>query len=174
METACISFGGFVFSINPSELEIQYERIMSERVVPFFGTSIADLGTRRKKVIGKGFLAGEGSYESFRELEEAFASGKPRILSIPGKEPFGAVLTALQFIGVTAQSVIGYGFVFTEADGFTLNKENGAEAQAGRSLWDFAYEYGIPIEALAKRNRDIRFINYLDKGQKIKLWIGAD
>lgn len=170
METVFISFGGYVFSMNPSELEIQYERITSERVLPFYGTSVADLGKRRKKVMGKGYFAGESSYESFRGLEEAFASGKPQILSIPGKEPFEAVLTALKFIGVAADSVIGYGFTFTEADGFELNmgSAGAAEAEEGQSLWDFACE--IPIEALVQRNRNLRFINYLDKGQKIKLY----
>ena len=163
-----MSFGSILWQINPSELKISCERSISKRLVPGFGESIQELGKGKRTVTGKGYLVGESCHREFMRLEEVFTLGCRDTLFLPGREPFDAMLTKLEYIGLSGDNALEYAFVFTESP---INERQAVNkvlyAKDKESLWDYSWIYSVPMDVLVRKNRHIRFINCLNEGEKV-------
>ncbi len=163
-----MSFGSILWEINPSELKISCERAVGRRLVPGFGENIQELGRGRRTVTGKGYIIGENCHREFQRLEEVFTLGCRDMLFLPGRQPFDAILTGLEYIGISGDDALQYAFVFTEASVEELEADGRVlYAKAGESLWDYSWTCRVPMDVLVRKNGHIRYINCLSEGERV-------
>lgn len=168
MSLMSMSFGDFTWEINPTELTVEYENTLVERILPFYGTNVENIGRKSRTVKGVGYFVGEDALEKFDLLEEVFFGGENAVLTLPNKMPFVAVFKSLGMVGVTQENVVKYTFTFVEVQGDEKNFVPAmVTAKEGESLLKYANMYAVPIETMVEKNRHIRYINWLDEGEVI-------
>lgn len=161
-------FGDYVFPVNPAELHVELSCLLRERVSAFGETSVQPVGTRKKRVTGKGYFTGEDAMADYLRLEALF--GETCTLFLPGRRPFEAVLSELTLSGVQAKNVVAYSFAFVE----TAGQAKGISGQTflakgGESLWDYAYFAGVSIDRMAEANRHVACIASLKAGEEVHI-----
>lgn len=168
MNLMTMSFKGLCWQVNPTELNVEYAQNIRETLLPFAGSRLTDLGTKKRQVSGQGYFVGKDCIEQWRKLEELFRQGGPGSLQLPGLEPFRAVMSGLRLLGEEGDGVVKYSFAFTEAwAGERYRGQGTHKAAAGESLWDYAGRYGWDIEELRAANTHIRDIAYLEQGEEV-------
>lgn len=168
MKLMTMSFKGLCWRVNPTELNVEYAQNIRETLLPFAGSRLTDLGTKKRRVSGKGYFVGKDCMEQWRRLEELFRLGGAGNLQLPGLEPFRAVLSGLRLLGGEGADMVKYSFDFTEAwAGEDYRCQGGHRAAAGESLWDYAGRYGWDIEKLREANPHIRDIACLRQGEEV-------
>lgn len=170
MRLMTMRYKGFTWRVNPTSLRLELGRNLRETALPYAGSRLEDLGKRRRRVSGEGYLAGEGLQEQWRELAQAFTSGGPGYLQLPGQEPFLAAMEELKLLGEPGEGLLRYSFAFAEARGEQACAGGRVyTACAGESLWDYAWRYGCDMERLRQANPHVRDIACLGQGEKVVL-----
>ena len=170
MNLMTMRFRAFAWKNNPSALSVTLERRVEETALPYRGSRLEDLGQAKRKIRGEGYFAGEDRWEQWSSLEEEFRKGGPGCLQLPGLPPFLAVLDSLDLLGDPGAGPVRYKFSFTEYRAAAPYEGRGwHQAQAGESLWDYAWRYGKTVEELARANPQIRDVAVLEEGQEV--WI---
>lgn len=165
-----MSFGTFQFPQNPVKLQITLERSLKEAVLPFWGSSLQDLGKKRRKISGEGYFTGESCRQDFARLRALFEKGIPDCLRLPGQAPFLAAPESLTFTGMSGKDLLGYRFVFTEVKSGTHGFPRGTiTAREGDSLWNLAQEWEVPVEELLAANPGLEDMGYLLEGEEVRL-----
>lgn len=168
MNLMAMRFKGFTWRVNPTALCVECQRNLRETPLLFAGSTAADLGAKKRRVSGQGYLVGGDCMDQWRQLEELFAKGGPGSLQLPGQEPFLAVMDSLKLLGEEGAGKVKYGFAFTEYRAGARWQGQGRNlAAAGESLWDYAGRYGWDIEALRRANLHIRDIAWLEQGEEV-------
>lgn len=161
-------FKGFTWENNPTSLTVSEERAVTEALFPYAGTAVQDLGRKKRRVKGEGYFSGPDCWEQFATLREAYLSGGPGDLQLPGQRPFRAVMESLKILGAFGKDLVKYGFSFTETFGGTAADGVGRYiAKAGESLWDYTQRTDRSIEELTKANPNIRDIGCLREGEEV-------
>lgn len=172
MILAKIRYKGYSWVHNPKTLKVTKEQILRENQIPFGKSDIQDLGGKSRVISGTGQLCGEDcliQYQQLLELQSLEGSG---ILSLPDTKPFYAFFKSIELDCDPTPEVVTYNFVFiedvsrsrvsTEPTYYTVlsNYEN---------LWDISYKYGVDMNTLVSLNPQIKRIDELMKGEKVRI-----
>ncbi len=162
MDLMKISFGNFDFEINPETLIIEGGEIAQNTNSHMF-----HMGSKLKTVTGDGYFLGEDAAVKYDNLETCAKLGA-QCLILPSIKPFNAVLTSLKAEFLSEKELLKYSFVFFEAnESQSLERQEVKFAKQGESLWD--YEGDKSIEWLVKNNPNIKYINSLNEGERVKI-----
>lgn len=159
-----ISFGEFCWQVNPERLALRYEQAAEERRTD--RAFLESRGRRLRRVSGEGLFRESGE---FAALEALFLEGKPRTLILPGIRPFQACFTELEQ-GYPGGRLLSYRFVFLEKEEEGRFRPKSVRVERdGESLWELSRRWDVPLEELAEKNRRLKEIGRLEKGEKIWL-----
>lgn len=170
MKTVPMSFKGFRWHHNPKTVKFVCGRRVNEHAYPSGFSESEDNGDSCIRVYGEGELFGDDCAEQFESLLRLYRSGGAGVLVIDKLTPLTAVFEELRLIGEPRENVLGYAFVFREAD--TRRTGNMPErhiAAEGENLWDISYLYGIPIDTLVSLNPRIKRPDIVNAGEVIAL-----
>lgn len=163
-----MSFRGFTFPNNPTELTVEEEQTVNETLLPFSGTRTENLGTRHRRVTGVGYLTGDDCWTQWEQLQAECHKPGAGCLRLPGLVPMTAVAEKLQLMGVSGAHAVKYRFVFVEWNDETEPKRSETlTATGGESLWDIARQVGCTVHQLAEANPHIRDIDSLCAGERV-------
>ena len=152
-----MSFGNFIFPVNPYLIRITQQRTVAEQKVPFGDNIISDMGQNSRRISGEGEFYGEDARQSFLRLKEVFEKSGCNVLYLPSQKPMYAAFASLELIGEDVGDVIRYRFSFVEHFGKkTAKKLTQKIADGKRCLWDYAYESNLPVETLLRLNPNVR------------------
>lgn len=166
-----MSFKKYVFPVNPWVIKVIHRHRTAEHKIPYGLSNIQDLGDEGRIISGEGEFFGSDCAEQFGKLKALFNEGGGGMLYIPSQKPLYAIFQRLELIGKDIEGVIKYGFTFEESFGH-IQTVNFTECigNGKKSLWDFAYEYGIAVETLMTVNPDIlRPDTAIPSGKAVKL-----
>ncbi len=151
-----MSFGAFVFPVNPYLIRISHSRTVVEQKSPYRENLTDDLGVNGRTISGEGEFYGENCMETFDSLRRVFEQGGSDILYVPSQMPVVAMFVSLELTGRDISGVLGYRFTFAEAAGRLPDRILTRKTADGKHcLWDYAYESGLPVETLIALNPDI-------------------
>lgn len=151
-----MSFGNFIFPVNPYMIKISHKRTAAVQKVPNGNDLVSDMGVSGRIISGEGELFGDGCEEQFLMLKRTFEKGGAGVLYIPSQEPVLAVFKELEFRADDIEGVIKYSFTFVESFESRVPKKFRKRIADGvRTLWDIAYENGAEIETLMELNPDV-------------------
>ncbi len=154
-----MSFGSFIFPINPYLLKITHRRTVAKAAVPYGYPAVSDMGGGVCEISGEGEFCGEDCVQQFAALRQYFENGGSHILYIPSEVPMLAVPVSLTLTGKDIENVIQYSFVFegSEESGCLSQVKNLTRrtADGQKRLWDYANESGLSIETLKRLNPDV-------------------
>ena len=89
-------------------------------------------------------------------------------MQLPGVTPFWALMDSLELVGAQGKDLVRYTFSFTEWGAQPEFSGSGRyRAKAGQSLWDYANQWGIPVEELVAANPQIQDIGQLKEGEEV-------
>ena len=172
MRNVAMRFCGFTFHHNPATLKIESAGNIRELESPCCEPHSEHLGNRLRRISGEGELYGADCIAQFRQLQRLFEKGTAGLLSLPHMPAMSAYLRELQMTAQPKENVLGYRFVFIEAQ----PRDNGGNLPEyyetivpDESLWDISYRYQVPIEELVRLNPQIRYIDDLDAGERVRL-----
>lgn len=172
MKNVPMRFCGYTFSHNPATLKIEHTGSIRE-LNPPGGEPISErLGNRLRRISGDGELYGADCIAQFRELQRLFDSGESGLLSLPHMPAIQAYLSALHLIAEPKDDVLSYRFTFTEER--TPARDDSAIGYyetlvEGESLWNISYLRNVPIDTLVRLNPQIKYIDYLNDGERVRL-----
>ncbi len=151
-----MSFGSYVFPVNPYMLRILHQKTVAEHKIPSYKSLTEETGMSCTRIQGEGEFFGEDAELQFLELKSVFENTGADILYLPSQKPVLAVFESLELSGSDIGGVIRYKFSFVEQTGKdTVRKLTQKTADGRKCLWDYAGESGIPVEILMKLNPDI-------------------
>lgn len=166
-----MSFGNFIFPVNPYLIKISHKRKVSKRSVPYGEDFVCDTGKNVRLISGEGEFYGENALSDFEKLRTMLERNNREILYVPSQKPVFAYFTELEMLGSDLEGVIKYSFSFTES-----RENNDPEelayvlADGVHSLWDYACMSGENIELLRELNLDIMRPDIpLEAGRRIVL-----
>lgn len=163
-------FRDYTWRNNPTALTVSAGRNVRETALPYAGSRMEDLGESKRRIAGEGYFTGEDCWDQWNTLREVFSRGGPGSLQLPGQEPFPAVMDSLKLIGAAGKNLVKYAFTFTEyGAGERYDGAGTHVAEAGESLWDYAYRYNRSVEELREANPDIRDIARLRAGEEVRV-----
>ncbi len=165
-----MSFQEFVWENNPTTLTVSHQRAVRETVLPYAGTKTEDLGLQKRRVTGEGYFTGESCWERWNALRSVYLRGGSGALRLPGQQPFPAVMDELKLIGAAGKNLVKYAFSFLETGpGEGASAPEICRAQAGESLWDYAWKYARTVDELVLANPGIRDIADLKEGEEVRI-----
>lgn len=170
MNLMTMGFKGFTWQVNPTTLRLELGRNLRETALPYVGSRLEDLGKKKRRVSGEGYMIGKECMAQWQALGAAFAQGGAGYLQLPGQKPFLAVMEELKLLGEPGENALRYSFAFVES----LGDEDAGEgrvfyAAAGESLWDYAWRHHCDIGALRAANQHIRDIACLEQGEEVRV-----
>lgn len=172
MKNVSMRFCGYTFHHNPATLKIESTGNVRELISPTCEPQSAHLGRKPNRIIGEGELYGADCIARFEALQKLFYAGRKGLLSLPKMPAMYAYLKALTMTAEPKEDVLGYRFEFIEA----IPPAKSAERRdvyetivVGESLWDISYRFDVPIVTLIRLNPHIKYIDALDKGERVRL-----
>lgn len=163
-----MSYKTFFFRDNPVSLSVEEEKNVKEILLPFCEAGAEELGSKKRRVRGEGYLTGTDCWQQWNALQEVYREAGPGSLRLPGQLPFLAVMEKLQLIGAAGENLLKYAFSFVEWESGKAYSGRGIHrAEEGESLWDYAYRFGRTVEELVEANPQIRDIACLACGEKV-------
>lgn len=148
-----MSLGTFLFRVNPQILRITYTRTAAEAAAPYAPRQVTDMNGGGRRITGEGEFYGEDCEQQFAALRQRFESGGSAILYVPSQPPMLVVPVSLELTGRDAAGVIGYRFTVLESPAAgAAGRLTQRIADGQHSLWDYAYESGLPIGTLQVLN----------------------
>lgn len=173
MNLNVMKFKNYVWPHNPFSIDISVKRNLKEAIIPFKGSLIQDFGREKRIVSGAGQFFGSDCLTQFESLFDIFKQGGSGYLAIPGISPFLAIFKELQLVGDYLPNFVNYTFEFWEdlsLNVITSNVENTFyTVLQGDSLWNISAKFNISIENLLALNSNIKNLNMLSVGQKVRL-----
>ena len=182
MELTAMRYRTFIWPHNPHTYRISFRRHVAEQKIPFGNYCVQDLGLGARVLEGEGEFAGEGAYDTFKELASLFYQGGPGLLVHPVWQTANAYFTELSLLQRPLPDYVAYRFAFTEdfagyRDGLT-ELGGGTETAApagerihrvvqGDTLWAIGQAYGVGLERLLAANPGIRNPNLIHPGDKV-------
>lgn len=151
-----MSYKDFVFPVVPYAIRISEKRNISNRIVPYGGSVVEDLGKTARVISGEGEFYGENCIGDFIRLKSVMAKGGGGMLYIPSQSPVYAVFESLELICSDSEDVVRYSFRFTESFEKSDCIERCIRGDGKSCLWDISYRYGIDIDSLVLMNPHIR------------------
>lgn len=151
-----MSFGDFVFPVNPGMIKISHKRTAAVQKVPNENDIVCDMGIGGRVITGEGEFFGDDCEEQFGKLKKIFEKGGAGILYIPSQEPIFAIFKELEFRADDIEGVIKYSFVFVESyENRTVKKFRRCISDGIKTMWDYSYGSGTDIETLMELNPDV-------------------
>ena len=172
MKLAPMRFGGVSMRHNPEKLSISGKNRLQEYLSPCCEADSVILGRELCRVSGEGVLFGADCLEQYHTLEKLQHSHRPSKLVLPKTQPMYAYLKELSLSAESQDDVLRYRFVFCEAKSprkATQGEQVYVTMSQGESLWDIAYRFGRPIEALTALNPQIPLIDEISEGERVRL-----
>lgn len=172
MKNVPMRFCGYTFHHNPATLKIESAGNIRELTSPCCEPQSAHLGNRLRRIIGEGELYGADCIAQFERLQKLHDDEREGLLSLPKMPAVHAYLKELKMTAQPKEDVLGYRFVFIEAQ--PAEKDNGIPDYydtlvIGESLWDISYRYRVTIDTLVRLNPQIRYIDALKEGERVRL-----
>ena len=177
-------FKNFVWPHNPRIYSMDYERKMAVSKLPFGRYVLQDLGQTNRIMAGEGEFVGEGAYEQFGRLANAFYDPGPGQLIHPVWQMASAHFVSLRLEQEPRSDYVRYSFVFWE-DGEAQGKvkkvsavgEESAEGASpvyhtvvrGDTLWALAGQYGLSLAKLLELNPGMKNPNLIRVGEKVRV-----
>ena len=177
-------FKNYVWPHNPRVYSMDYERKMAVSKLPFGRYVLQDLGQTNRIMAGEGEFVGEGAYEQFGKLANAFYDPGPGQLIHPVWQMASAHFVSLRLEQEPRPDYVRYSFVFWE-DGEEQGKvkkvsaavgESGGESAPryhtvvqGDTLWALAGQYGLSLAKLLELNPGIKNPNLIRVGEKVRM-----
>ena len=178
-------FKDYVWPHNPRVYSIDYERKMAVSKTPFGRYVLQDLGQTNRIMAGEGEFVGEGAYQEFGRLANAFYAPGPGQLVHPVWQMANAHFVSLRLEQEPREDYVRYSFVFWEDSGqdAALKKGNPAgKPDTGRStdavwhtvtqgdtLWAIAKRRGLSMEQLLALNPGIKNPDLIRVGEKVRV-----
>lgn len=191
MNLSPMRFKNYIWPHNPRVYEIGFERKMASRHVPFGRSVLSGLGMDHRVLRGEGEFVGEGAYREFQKLATVFYEESPGILVHPVWQTANAWFVELSVRQEPTEDYVRYGFTFWECyDGYRRgltevggdpaeagNKSGGQAVEAaaeytvlpGDTLYRIAGKTGVDLGKLAALNPQIRNLNLIYPGDKIRI-----
>lgn len=172
MKNAAMRFCGYSLRHNPATLRIDCAENIRELGSPCCAPKSACLGNRLRHIVGEGELYGADCIEQFRALEKLCANGEEGLLSLPKMPSIHAYLKELRMLAEPKEDMLKYRFEFVESrrsENKTPDAAYYMTVVPNESLWDIAYRYKMPIETLVHLNPQIRYIDWLEEGERVRL-----
>ena len=172
MKNVSMRFCGYTFHHNPATLVIDRSGNIRELTSPCCTPAGAHLGSRLTHISGEGELYGADCIRQYRLLEKLHDSEKAGLLSLPHMPPMTAYLKELRMTAQPKENVLGYRFEFVEAEkpaADDMTDDSYMTQTDGESLWDVSYLYGVGIDTLVRLNPQIKRIDALSAGEKVRL-----
>lgn len=172
MKNVPMRFCGYTFHHNPATLKIEGAGNIRELTSPCCEPKSAHLGSRLRRVTGEGELYGADCIAQFERLQKLLDDEKEGLLSLPKMPAMHAYLKELKMTAQPKEDVLGYRFLFIEAQPAAKDntpREYYDTLVVGESLWDISYITGVPIETLVELNPQIRYIDSLEEGERVRL-----
>lgn len=177
-------FKDYVWPHNPRVYSMDYERKMAVSKLPFGRYVLQDLGQTNRIMAGEGEFVGEGAYEQFGKLANAFYDPGPGRLIHPVWQMARAHFVSLRLEQEPRSDYVRYSFVFWE-DGEEQGKVKKVSAAGGQSavaaapgyhtvvqgdtLWELVRKYGVEFSQLLKLNPGIKNPNLIRVGEKVRV-----
>lgn len=178
-------FKNYVWPHNPRVYSIDYERKMAVSKTPFGRYVLQDLGQTNRVMAGEGEFVGEGAYQEFGRLANAFYDPGPGQLVHPVWQMASAHFVSLRLEQEPREDYVRYSFVFWEDSGqdaglkkVTGSAEGGAAQSAaprwhtvkqGDTLWAIAKSCGLSMEKLLVLNPGIKNPDLIRVGEKVRV-----
>lgn len=172
MKNAPMRFDGLSLRHNPATLTVSGRNHVGEYASPCCEADSDILYREPVRISGEGEFCGTDCLDQYLALKEKQLSQTSGKLVLPHMEPLYATLKELSLTAKPVDNVISYRFTFVQAQsphGDTEGTKSPYIAQAGESLWDVSYAYGISIERLVALNPQIPYINALSQGERVSL-----
>lgn len=185
MELTPMRFKNYIWPHNPKVYAIDYQREMAVNKVPFGRYVLQDLGRTNRVMAGEGEFVGEGAYEEFGRLANAFYDPGPGLLVHPLWQTARAHFVSLRLEQEPRADYVRYSFEFWEDSGLDAGvkkverreetvEDSAQQAQyhtvvQGDTLWAIAARYGLELEALLGLNPGIRNPNLIYVGEKVRV-----
>ena len=166
-----IRYKGYSFRHNPEHLKVTSENSIRQQIIPKGKNVIQDIGAKARVVTGTGKLFGEDCLKQYNRLVNLQKQDDSGVLSLPDTLPFYAYFKKIELVCEPTEKLVTYSFEFVE----DMTKSEVAENKVyhyvrdNESLWDISYMYDIPIENLVSLNPQVKWIDELEKGEKIRI-----
>ena len=170
MKTVKMSYKGFVFKANPTEIKTEFSRKTASRIIPFKHSGTGVICQSPAVIKGRGKFCGEGERAQAQSLYSVFKKEGAAYLFSPVFVPVKAHFTNLEFSVNSEKECIEYAFTFTQEEnlqkgsfdfGYTLAAE-------GENLFDVAGRTHTPIEKIIDLNR---FKNPFSVREGDRIWL---
>jgi len=183
MELSPMRFKDYVWPHNPRVYAIDYGREVAQNKLPGGSYVLQDLGRRCRVMAGEGEFVGEGAYEEFGRLANAFYDPGPGLLVHPLWQTARAYFVALRLEQEPKADYVRYSFEFWE-DGagegravkvepveaaISREEERFHTVRQGDTLWAISRQYGVSLEGLLELNPGIRNPNLILVGEKVRV-----
>lgn len=192
MNLSPMRFKNYVWPHNPRVYEIGFQRKMASQHVPFGRSVLSGLGMDHRVLRGEGEFVGEGAYREFQKLATVFYEESPGILVHPVWQTANAWFVELSVQQEPTENYVRYAFAFWECyDGYRRglveagpstqpggqtaaeNGDGGENAYytvaSGDTLYRIAQKQGAALSDLVALNPQIRNINLIYPGDKIRI-----
>lgn len=172
MKNVSMRFCGYTFHHNPATLKVENAGNIRELISPTCEPQSAHLGRKPIRITGEGELFGADCIAQFEALQKLFDEGGKGLLSLPKMPAIHAYLKELQMTAQPKENVLTYRFEFIEATPPAKSAEHPEYYETiveGESLWDISYRYDASIDTLIRLNPQIRYIDALDDGERVRL-----
>jgi len=168
-----IRYRGVELHHNPKSIQIEENKSYSEYFFANAPGAVQESGKRARVVSGEGEFFGENCLAQYHAVLELFTSREGGLLSVSGYAPFYARFVSFTLTQPPLENFLSYRFVFVEdmsqmPQGTKVNQQTHTVTE-NQTLWDIAYQYGIPIESLLTNNPWISRPDALTAGQEVRL-----
>ena len=191
MNLSPMRFKNYVWPHNPRVYEIAFHRNVAVHQVPFGRSVLEGMGMDYRILRGEGEFVGPGAYREFQKLATVFYEETPGILVHPVWQTANAWFVELSVKQEPLEDYVAYAFEFWECyDHYqrTLttvsapssgNTEAAATAGSagqayytvvsGDTLYAIARKYALSLTELVALNPQIRNINLIYPGDRIRV-----
>ena len=172
MKNVAMRFCGVSFHHNPATLKIENAGNIREILSPCREAQSVHLGNRLRRISGEGELYGADCIAQYERLQALFDSGEKGVLSLPHMPAIYACLKELRMTAEPKENVLAYRFVFWETEPPAKDdhvREYYETVVPGESLWDIGCICRVPIDVLVGLNPQIKYIDALEKGERVRL-----
>lgn len=156
MNNNIMSFCGYVWKNNPSNIKIEYPKKYNEDIIPYNKSVLQDVSLKRRIISGSGEFFGDDCFEQFKALHILLEKKKSGILSIPNIDQIFAKICSLEITAENINNLIEYKFVFLED--YPNNSQYIPKTVIAQNecLWDIANKLDINIDKLVILNPSVK------------------
>ncbi|MGN1138173.1 MAG: LysM peptidoglycan-binding domain-containing protein [Ruminococcus sp.] len=171
MTVSNMRYKGYSFKHNPENLKVTKENNIQQQIIPKGNNVIQDMGTKARVVTGTGKLFGDDCLSQYYELVDIQKQGDSGVLSLPDTMPFYAYFKKIELVCEPTDKLVTYSFEFVEdtAKSDTVSNQSFHYVSDGETLWDISYMYNVSVEQLVSLNPQVKRIDELVKGGKIRI-----